>query len=151
MHTYDEFLQRGLDGTELWNTIKHRVASHHDILSEMRERQKALAVYAKSSVKFGQVIDGVDAAQRSLLKDIKFLETMAWRMYMFGSRSLFSIKPGKDGEFMKRRRTDPSYWKERTLMVAKYGEKLGVSKADKRLKRTIRQEWEDTILRKYAY
>lgn len=151
MHSYDEFLQHGLDGIELWNAIKHKVASHHDILTEMRERQKALSVYAKSGTKFGQVIDGIDTAQRSLLKDIKFLETMAWRMYMFGSRNLFSPKPGKDGELMKRKRTDPGYWKERALMVAKYGEKLGVSKADKRLKRTLRQEWERSILRRYAY
>jgi hypothetical protein len=143
MRTYDEFLQHGLDGTELWNAIKNRVASHHDILTEMRERQKALAVYAKSGTKFGQVIDGVDAAQHSLLKDIKFLETMAWRIYMFGSRSLFSPKPGRDGEYMKRQRTDPSYWKEKAIN--------GQRKADKQLKARLRQEWEKTILRRYKY
>jgi|ERR1041385_1309058 hypothetical protein len=143
MHSYDEFLKHGLDGTELWDTIKYKIASHHDILTEMNQRQRALAVYSKSGTKFGQVIDGVDAAQRSLLKDIKFLETMAWRMYMFGSRNLFSEKPGNDGEFLKRCRTDPAYWKSR----AQHGQK----KADKWLKRVIRKEWEDSILRKYRY
>lgn len=143
MMTYDQFLQRGLDGTDLWNTLKGKTVSHHDMLNEMRNRQKILAAYAKSRSKFGQVVDGVDEVQRSLLKDIRFLETMAWRLYMFGSRSLFSSKPGADGEYLKRCRTDPTFWKMRAL----HGEK----KACKWIKRVIRQEWEDTILKNYNY
>lgn len=139
---YDDFLRRGLDGGELWDAIKNRCVTHHDMLDEMRNRQKQLAVYSKHPVG-KKDRDGIDSVQASLLKDIKFLETMAWRLYMFGSRSLFAINPGRDGELMKRKRTDPGYWKDRAL--------FGERKADKLWKRIIRQEWERTILRRYSY
>lgn len=139
--SYDDFLQRGLEGRELWNTIRAKCTSHHDMLQEMRERQMQLSVYAKAPV--GQKIGGVDAIQRALLGDIKFLETMAWRIYMFGSRSLFKKTPGNDGELRKRQRTDPEYWKRRALAGPKH--------ADKWLKGKMRREWEVNHLRRYNY
>ena len=139
---YDRFLTRGLDGTDLWNTIRHRCATHHDMLDEMRSRQKAMAVAAR--VPSGEKRKtGISGLEESLLRDVLFLETMAWRLFMFGSRSLFSPYPGKDGEYEKRRRTDPAYWKMRAL--------CGQKKADKWIKRVIRQEWERTVLKRYKY
>lgn len=147
--TYDEYLQRGLEGRELWNTIKHKCTSHNDILEEMRQRQKQLSVYSKAPM--GEKINGIDRIQMSLLGDIRFLETMAWRVYMFGQRSLFSPLPGPGGELRKRQRTDPAYWKYRAQAIAKHGKAEGVKHADKFLKSRMREEWERTVLKRYKY
>lgn len=178
MRTYDDFLRRGLDGGELWNTIKNRCVSHHDILTEMRSRQEQLATYAKLRVQEPATKDGLDRVQNSLISDIQFLETMAWRVFVFGNRSLFSVKPGTEGELYKRMKNDPDYHKirdsammslgesgceyERIIMSARSGiiPKLclkpgcghkAVRKAQKWLKRTMRSEWESSVLRRYRY
>lgn len=171
--TYDQFLTRGLDGRELWETIKHKCTSHNDILAEMRNRQEQLAVLGKHPIGEKEK-SGITRFEESLLTDIKFLETMAWRVYMFGSRSLFSRKPGKDGEFAKRVRTDTTYHKKRDFEMSRFGEAgcqaennifntiqrkclapgckhRAVSLAHKAIKRAIRKTWEDEILRKYNY
>lgn len=167
---YDKLLSRGLDGTFLWETIKHRCVTHNDILDEMRTRQVQLAAYAKHSK--------MDAVQESMVRDILFLETMAWRVYMFGPRSTLSLHPGRDGEYLKRLRNDPAFHKMLAHCKATVGppgcqypesglspglgpmrprclqpkcKHQGANKALKWLKSKIRQEWSDTILRRYKY
>ena len=147
---YDDLLQRGLQGRELWNTIKYKCVSHNDILAEMGQRQRQLAAYAKMSI-YGEKINGIDKVQMALLGDIRFLETMAWRVYMFGKRNLFNPLPGSAGELRKRQRTDPKYWKYLAVAVAKHGKKEGTKIASKWLKSQIRMEWEKNILAKYKY
>lgn len=182
MMTYDKFLRRGLEGQALWDTIKHRCATHNDMLDEMRTRQQQLAAYAKMGINSSERINGLDKVQHALIQDVKFLETMAWRVYMFGNRSLFSAKPGSQGELCKRVRNDTAFHKLLSSMKMQYGppgcqfdesgfdldwsasirlkrrpclmqgcRHFGANKALKSLKATMRQEWERTVLRRYAY
>jgi hypothetical protein len=173
MMSYDDFLCRGLEGRELFNTIKGRAVTHHDMLTEMRDRQIQLSKYAKCPL--GEKSkDGTDAVQRALMGDIKFLETMAWRLYMFGNRSLFKKTPDSMGELEKRKRTDPGFWAKLSMCKAAYGPAgcnypanernplknpcsmpkcthKGAKHAVKWLKNKMRNEWEKTLLRLYNY
>lgn len=162
---YDQFLTSGLDGVDLWTTIKQKSVTHEGILSEMRNYQEQLSLYSKH-----HKMDGI---QETMLKHIKFLETMAWRIYMFGYSNMYSINPGQSGEYAKRMRLDPKFHKmleQYKLRMGppgcKYPQNLfwanmpcsapkckhtGARYAVKQLKFKMREEWEKEILAKYKY
>lgn len=172
---YDKFLTRGLDGTSLWSTIRYKCTTHDQMLTEMRTRQKELVTYARMASGFGPVkASGIDAVQEGLLRDIRFLQEMAWRLYMFGRRSLFSPLPGNDGEYKKRMRTDPAFWLKLSQCKMAYGppgcnypsnakdpkknpcqqpkcKHSGAVKAEKWLKHNMRAYWNREILNRYKY
>lgn len=168
--SYDHVLTHGLGtaGGALWETIRTKCPTHNDVLVEMNNRQHILASYSKGKA--------YDSIQGELVSDIRFLETIAWRMYMYGVRRtvLTALSPNETGEFFKRRKVDREYRKmvsdcnvstgcigceelENTLRLIKKPclapgcPHRGLKKADKWMKRRMRQEWEDTVLKRYMY
>lgn len=134
---YDEFITHGLndqDGGFLWNCIKEKCLTHNQCLAYMGELQRQLATYSKTHK--------MDQVQLKYVRDIRLLEIIAWRMFMYGPR-WGARKPGRMGEFEKRRRTDPAYWRMRAL--------CGDKKSDKWLKMHMRYEWEKGVLSRYKY
>lgn len=146
MRSYDDIILHGMSGSSgrlLWAQLKIKCPTHNDMLQEMRERQMDLARYARTH--------SMDEIQMTYLREIRLLETMAWRMYMFGERNMYSLKPGAAGEYNKRRRNDTHYWFVLRDRIALHGQKEGQKIADKWLKSQMRQEWEQGILRRYRY
>ena len=163
---YDQRLTHGLEyGRRLWNTIKHKAADHNAILDEMRNRQQLAATFSKNIA--------TRPLSEEMAIDAVFLETMAWRVYMFGYTNLFLKNPGVGGEYAKRMKNDPKFHKsleEHKLRMGPPGchypqnifyplmkclmpqcHHEGGKYAVKQLKSEIRQEWELGILSKYKY
>lgn len=163
--SYDKFLLSGLDGTEIWDTIKKKGVSHNTMLQEMRNYQEQLSLYSKTHA--------MDDVQTGMLRHIKFLETMAWRVYMFGYSNLYSVNPGQGGEYAKRMKLDGKFHRMLEQYKLRMGppgcqypqnlfwfnmkcavrgcKHTGGKYAVKQLKQQMRQEWERDILSKYKY
>lgn len=168
--SYDKGITLGMGdrGVALWTMIRDKCPTHNDVLAEMNARQRALSAYAKEAP--------YNSIQGDMLQDIQFLETIAWRMYMYGVRRtvLTAMQPTDGGEFRKRMRNDPAFHKLVSTLNIKYGtvgcEELqnsvrmvklrclnpacthkGVKKATKALKAQMRQEWDRDVLKRYKY
>ena len=118
---YDKLITRGCNQGDVWDAIHAKCFTHADFLAEIETRRRELDAYAKSGISFGAKTGGVDEVQKGMVGHLKLLETFAWRVYMFGSRSRFSVKPGPDGELRKRVRNDRAFHKLLAEAKRKYG------------------------------